>query len=512
MRLFVRHLLFLTIVLATATLLCQVTIAQETPASKATPPERFLLLPGFEVELLYSVPKDTQGSWINLTADSLGRLIVSSGKALYRLTVPPAGEPLDSARIEKIELDVAAAHGLLYHADSLYVVQNRRGHRGLYRVRDTDGDDRYDNLELLRGMVGSGEHGPHAIIPSPDGESLFVVGGNHTRIPVPEKSRVPRVWDEDFLLARLWDAGGHAHNIMAPGGWVARTDLDGAIWELVSIGYRNSFDIAFNASGALFTFDADMEWDVGTPWYRPTRINHVVSGSDYGWRSGTGKWPNYYPDGLDRVADMGPGSPTGIAFGYGARFPQKYQEALYVCDWSYGRMYVVHLEPDGATWKGAFESFLTAAPLPLTDVIVHPVDGALYFTTGGRGMQSGLYRVTHKDAPAVVKPATTVTTEAKIRRRLETFHSGANADAIEEAWPFLGHADRYVRFAARVAVEMQPAAAWAERALGETQTPAVLEALLALARVGDSSRQSSLLGCRGRHRAGLRSSRQWRYL
>ena len=41
-----------------------------------------------------------------------------------------------------------------------------------------------------------------------------------------------------------------------------------------------------------------MEWDLGTPWYRPTRINHVVSGSDYGWRSGSGKWPEYYEDSL----------------------------------------------------------------------------------------------------------------------------------------------------------------------------------------------------------------------
>ena len=36
----------------------------------------------------------------------------------------------------------------------------------------------------------------------------------------------------------------------------------------------------------MFTFDADMEWDVGQPEYRPTRINHV-SGGEYGWRWGT---------------------------------------------------------------------------------------------------------------------------------------------------------------------------------------------------------------------------------
>ena len=43
-------------------------------------------------------------------------------------------------------------------------------------------------------------------------------------------------------------------------------------------GFRNAYDIAFNAHGELFTYDSDMEWDRGLPWYRPTRILHVVPG------------------------------------------------------------------------------------------------------------------------------------------------------------------------------------------------------------------------------------------
>ena len=34
-----------------------------------------------------------------------------------------------------------------------------------------------------------------------------------------------------------------------------------------------------------------MEWDVNTPWYRPTRVMHVTSGSEFGYRNGAGKWP-----------------------------------------------------------------------------------------------------------------------------------------------------------------------------------------------------------------------------
>ena len=44
--------------------------------------------PGFKVDLLYSVPRDKEGSWVSMAADPKGRLFVSDqhGK-LYRVTV-----------------------------------------------------------------------------------------------------------------------------------------------------------------------------------------------------------------------------------------------------------------------------------------------------------------------------------------------------------------------------------------------------------------------------------------
>src|SRR5258708_37206380 len=84
-----------------------------------------------------------------------------------------------------------------------------------------------------------------------------------------------------------------------------------------------------------------------------------------------------------------------MCFGYGARFPAKYQDALFLCDWSYGKLYALHLTPEGAAYRGELEEFLNGSPLPLTDVVVNPKDGALYFTIGGRKTQSGLYRVTY---------------------------------------------------------------------------------------------------------------------
>ena len=75
------------------------------------------------------------------------------------------------------------------------------------------------------------------------------------------------------------------------------------------------------------------------------------------------KFPVRWEDNLPPTVDIGPGSPTGVGFGYGAKFPQKYQDAFYICDWSYGKMYAVHLKKSGAGYTADFEEFMAAQPL-----------------------------------------------------------------------------------------------------------------------------------------------------
>lgn len=474
-------------------------------SGQATPVDKIKVAKGFKVELLYSVPKDTEGSWVAMTQDDKGRLICSDQYgALYRLTPPAVGSSAGETKVEKLSTDFGHCQGLLFHAGALYGVVNDDAYqgRGLYRCKDTNGDDQFDTVELLRAFPGkAGEHGPHGVVAAPDGKSLYVMCGNQTPEPSCETSLVPRHWSEDQLFPMLLGRG-FMRDVLAPGGWLAHTDLDGKKWELVNIGTRNTYDIAINREGDIFGFDADMEWDTGMPWYRPTRVCFMQKGGEYGWRTCSKKWPARWEDSLPAVVDIGPGSPTGVAFGYGAKFPTKYQEALYICDWSYGKLYAVHLNAKGAGYAGTTEEFMSASPLPLTDLEVSKKDGALYVSVGGRKVQSGLYRVTYvgpEKTEAVAAKTTdsdSATAEkdfqgllkgekgdaAQLRRAIEASYGKQDPKIVDAVWPALGDADRHVRFAARTALEHQPVASWKAKALSESNPRVALTALMALAR------------------------------
>jgi putative heme-binding domain-containing protein len=461
--------------------------------SKATAAEEIRTLKDFKIELLYSVPKEKEDSWVSMTADPKGRLIVSGqGGPLFRVTV--GATPADT-KVEPIDVPLGFAQGLLWAYDSLYVTVNGDGIKGngsgLYRVTDSDGDDKLDKFERLIDLKGRGEHGPHATRLGPDGK-IYLVAGNFTELPVDISPASPhRKWAEDQLLPRNPDGGGHDPHVMAPGGWIVRMDKDGKNRELLCAGLRNTYDIDFNTDGELFTFDSDMEWDTGTPWYRPIRVNLAVSGGEYGWRNGTGKWPEYYPDSLGAVVNTGMGSPTGVTFGTGAKFPEKYQRAFFVADWSYGKIYAVHMTPEGAGYRGTFEKFIDGKPFGVTDVVINPIDGNMYITIGGRGSQSGLYRVryTGSDSTSPAKPnADQLAADARaLRHKIEQFHGKQDLAAVDFVWPYLDSPDRYLRYAARIALEWQDVNQWKERALAERSPTASINALVGLIRAGSIS-------------------------
>src|SRR4029077_19325325 len=164
-------------------------------------------------------------------------------------------------------------------------------------------------------------------------------------------------YEGDLITPKYEDASGHAVGIKAPGGSVIRTDITGASVELFAGGLQNPYDLAFNDEGELFTCDSDMEWDTGMPWYRPTRVNHISAGAEFGWRSGWSKWPNYFVDSLPPVLELGRGSPAGMEVYSHFMFPKRFHNALFVCDWSRGRILAIRTKPHGASYKATAEVF-----------------------------------------------------------------------------------------------------------------------------------------------------------
>lgn len=469
-------------------------LASKPAAPGATAAEDLDLPADYTAELLYSVPKEEQGSWVAMTADPKGRLIVSDqyGK-LYRVTPPAVGDENAEIDVEPIPVDTGMAHGLLCAFDALYVMVNDGGNSGLYRVTDSDGDDRYDAVEKLKFLNGRGEHGPHALREGPDGR-LWVICGNEVKTPEGYNKADSAVKNvaEDLLLPRNPDGNGHATGRLAPAGWIGSCEPDGTDWRLHAAGFRNPYDMAFNRDGELFAFDADMEWDTGTSWYRPTRLNHVVRGGEFGWRFGTGKWPAYYADSVGSVVDLGLGSPTGVEFARGTNFPNP--EALFLADWTHGRVFEVTLKPRGASYDATFRTFVAGRPLPVTDLTANPHDGCLYMTTGGRRTQSGFYRLRYTGDATPTEPAENKVAAAarQLRRTLEAGHTG-DPLPVAEIWPHLGSTDRAIRYAARVALERHAPAAWADRFESETRPNAIIQAAVALARTGGQVDRSRLL-------------------
>ena len=456
-------------------------------------PAQVEVAPGFRVELVHAVPRHRQGSWVSLAFDDRGRLFSSDQYGgLWRLT---PGDGSGPAVVDQVPVALGEAHGLAFVGDTLFAVVSGAGTyaSGLYRVTDSDADDTLDRVELLASFDGTGEHGPHAVVPDRDGDGLWILAGNHTVLPdFITESRVPRLWAEDQLLPSMDDPNGHAVGRRAPAGWLAHCDLDGENWILQACGLRNAFDLVETADGDLLSFDADMEWDVGLPWYRPSRVLHLVSGADFGWRSGSGKWPTHYLDTLPALVNMGLTSPTGLALGAKTDFPAAWRDRLFLGDWAYGTIFAVDLEPQGASFGGRAQVFVRGLPLPVTDLVVGP-DGALWFAVGGRRAQSGVYRVFWDAAQTTAIPEASESpglhvaggsASTALRRRLEAWHGPGLPAAIDGAWPYLGHEDRFIQHAARTAIEHQDPALWRERALSESDPRAAAQALAALARSG----------------------------
>lgn len=420
-------------------------LAKPGAQNQATDAATLSLPSGFKAELVRSA-QPGEDSWVAMAFDEQGRLtLAKEKKGLIRLTISGSGDQ----KVEVIDDELLECRGLLYAHGSLFA--NANNTKALFRLTDTNGDGTFDERKELMRTGGGVGHGRNHIKLGPEGD-IYVAHGNNVLLPENIAPDSPlKNYAHDQLIPNPWDGSMFDGNVELPAGHILRVKPDGSKITLLAGGLRNPLDIAFNRAGELFTFDADMERDVGTPWYMPTRVLHVVPGADFGWRRGTGRFPSWYADTLPSVIDIGLSSPTGIFFGYGAAFSKRYQNALYLLDWSYGRIIAVHFGKVVTQ-----EDFITGRPLNVTDGCIGP-DGAMWFITGGRGTQSGLYRVT-----------------------------GTSSDGSDASDWSDKHAEKLQK---RLSLENRPVAEWRDDALRSDD----MQALLALARVGPKQDLEPLL-------------------
>ncbi|QDT10424.1 DUF7133 domain-containing protein [Planctomycetes bacterium K23_9] len=363
--------------------------------------ERFQIQRGFGVQRVLN--DDKIGSAIAMTFNEFGHILVSQedGPLLLVFDADNDGVP------EKVRTycdKVKNCQGILPLNGEVFVTADGPDGSALYRLSD---EDRNGSLEKIKTIVKfdgkSGEHGPHGLRLGPDGMIYIAVGSHTQAVGKRGKGDTYRDPYEGDLLPRYEDPTGHALGIKAPGGTIVRTNADGSIVERVAGGVRNAYDVIFNSDGGMFVHDADMEGDLNTAWYRPTGLFDVTEGAELGWRTGWAKWPEHYFDRIPTLLNTGRGSPTGGVAYQHYMFPVRYQNTMFLADWSEGRILNVRLRPRGAGYVADSEVFLQGQPLNVTDVEVGP-DGALYFCTGGRGTAGGVYRVVYKgDVPDRIK-------------------------------------------------------------------------------------------------------------
>ena len=376
--------------------LSPVALAAEDAAS---PEDRFTPLAGFEVQEV--VLPEATGSLVAMAFDENGGIIASRERGPL-LSVRDKDGDGTFETVRTFCDKVNNCQGILPLGKHVLAIGDGPDGTAFYRLSDEDADGVAEKVDTLITFTGGmGDHGPHVPILGPDG-LIYIMLGNHTFVerPVADTSPHHHYYDAELITPKYEDANGHASGKRAPGGTVVRTDANGSFLELFVGGFRNAYDHAFNRDGELFTYDADMEWDIALPWYRPTRVNHVIPGAEFGWRSGWSKWPDYYVDSLPGTLDIGRGSPTGVVFYDHDRFPKKYQGALFMCDWSQGRVVAVTLDPADGTYRGQSEIFLEGRPLNCSDIAVGP-DGWLYISVGGRNTAGSIFRVVAKDAQPI---------------------------------------------------------------------------------------------------------------
>lgn len=319
----------------------------------------------------------------SMTIDSLGRVVVS-GPGYVRILIDADQDGVAESFQQYADGPKTGAQGMYFLGRDLLCT----GDAGLIGYRDQNADDRADGKPdvFLQTKTG-GEHNTHSIQKGPDGW-WYLLLGNTAGI------------NEKYITRKT-------SPVKKPyAGTLMRLSPDLTQGEVIADGLRNAYDFSFSPNGDIFTYDSDGERDISLPWYRPTRVFHVLPGSNAGWRSRSWKRPDLFFDMPPAIAAFHRGSPTGVTSYQHRQFPAAYQGALFVADWTFGRVHAIPLEDYESSYSSEPSEFITGvgqfgfAP---TDLEVG-MDGCLYVSVGGRGTRGSVFRIEYTGPIEAQKP------------------------------------------------------------------------------------------------------------
>ena len=152
----------------------------------------------------------------------------------------------------------------------------------------------------------------------------------------------------DFGFVKATAADGR--QMTRRGGGVLRIRPDGSEMETYSWGLRNIVDVSVDPFMNLYTRDNTNDgggWDI--------RLSHLHQSGRYGYPS---LYQKFADETLPPLADYGGGSGCGSLFVHDLRWPGKYGNTLYTCDWGRSEVFLHNLPSTGATFKAHQETFL----------------------------------------------------------------------------------------------------------------------------------------------------------
>lgn len=347
-----------------------------------------------------------------ITFDAKGRLCVGMGPQ-YRAPAPDT--PPDSVWIvidtdgdgvaetrKEFATGFNAIQGLAWKGEWLWIANAPE----LTRVRDTDGDDVADEYIRVYTDLGNLEHALHGLNFGPDGR-LYMSKGNSKGLtilpdrlaPAPFRAlwgiEVPGGTPEPEPVS--FTPESYQKNYQDPRddwgvtGGTLRCDDDGSNLEIVSRGYRNPWDMAFDDRFDWLGTDNDQT--MGDKLFAP------FYGAHFGWgHSWSYDWKG--DDHLPTAPSSGPlfeGSGAGVIHCRIPGYPEKYQDIFLYSDWLNREVLIYRTKWDGAWRKADRENLEILAhagggrSMPLSagrafdpvDIEMGP-DGAIWITSWGR--------------------------------------------------------------------------------------------------------------------------------